>query len=201
MTKPDFFDRLEDGLRASTRHQAASDVRSKRRRRTMALAGLAAVVVAVPTSAAVVGVFTPEEESDGLVRTAPKVDVARGTDPEFGDWVAFTSKSTTGDCFGIRLIDPPGIEPGSTSEGCGVTDQPAQMGGGSGPRRTALFGFASPDAAKVRIVADNHAGREFSTHPIAEEARPFFFASLPAAPQELRNVRVIELDRQGNPFR
>jgi hypothetical protein len=132
------------------------------------------------------------------VRTAPRGLIAQGVDPEFGEWKAFVSKSTAGDCLGLRLIDPPGIEPGSTSEGCGSTKEPARIGGGDGPPRTALFGFTSSDASQVRILADNHPGRVFITHRSSTHQQPFFFASLPVDPSELHNPRVVELDANGN---
>lgn len=197
----DFFDRLEGELRASITRQQQGATRERRwwarRRGALAAVGVAALV-AVPASTAVVDVFEPEREPDGLVRTAPPALIATGVDPEFGKWEAFVSKSTVGDCLGLRLIDPPGIAPGSTSEGCGITDKPAQVGGGDGPPRTALFGFASPNASQVRILADNHPGRVFPTHRSAERREAFFFASLPADPSDLRNVRVVELDADGN---
>lgn len=200
----DFFDRLEGELRTSmVREQQPTAKRERpwwaRRRGGLAAVGVV-LLLAVPASAAVVGVFEPEREPDGLVRTAPRGLIAQGVDPEFGEWEAFVSQSTAGDCLGLRLIDPPGIEPGSTSEGCGITKEPARLGGGDGPPRTALFGFASSDATQVRIVADNHAGRVFPTYRSGERRQPFFFASLPANPSELRNLRVVELDGDGNPI-
>jgi hypothetical protein len=200
----DFFDRLEDQLRASIVRERAPNASPERQwsvtRRTTVIAAGVATLLAVPASAAMLGVFAPEREPDGLVRTAPRGLIAKGVDPQFGQWEAFVSESTVGDCLGLRLIDPPGIEPGSTSEGCGVTDEPARLGGGDGPARTALFGFASPEASQVRILADNHPGRVLPTHRSAESRRPFFFASLPVAPNELRNPRVVELDPDGNPI-
>ena len=200
----DFFDRLEGEFRAAIVREQRSAAKRPRRwrftRRGALMTIAVATVLAVPASAAVLGVFTPQRESDGLVRTAPRTDIATGVDPEFGKWEAFVSKSTVGDCFGVRLIDPPGILPEMTSEGCGTADEPGQLGGGDGPPRTALFGFASPGATQVRILADNHAGRRFPTHRLAERPRPFFFASLPANPGDLRNLRVIALDANGEPI-
>jgi hypothetical protein len=153
----------------------------------------------VPAAAAVV-VFRPEREHDGLVRTAPKSLLATGEDPLWGKWEAFASASTTGPCFGIRLIDPPGVQPGSTSEGCGVTSKPARIGGGSGAARTALFGFVPAAAELVRIEAGGQTARQFPAHPTNDPRGAFFFASLPVNPDELPGLRVIALDADGRPI-
>jgi len=203
----DYFDRLENELRAAVvrqeaDEQAESQARPPRRlaRMSRPLAALvAALIVAVPAAAAVV-VFQPEDESDGLVRTAPKGQIAAGDDAEFGRWEAFASSSTAGPCFGIRLIDPPGLQPGSTAEGCGTTDEPARVGGGDGPPRTALYGFAPKAAERVRIEADGQPGSEFPTHPTNDPRGDFFFASLPESPNTLSGLRVVALGGDGQPI-
>lgn len=204
----DYFNRLENELRSAVVRQEAgepaqSSARPLRRRfgrmsRPM-LALTAALIIAVPAAAAVV-VFVPEREPDGLVRTAPKGQLASGEDPEFGKWQAFRSDSTSGPCFGIRLIDPPGVQPGGTSEGCGTTEEPARIGGGDGPPRTALFGFAPKAAERVRIQAYGQPGREFPTHQTADRRGAFFFASLPENPDKLPGLRVVALDGDGQPI-
>lgn len=203
----DYFDRLENELRgAVVRQEAGTAGRSSagptrgrlaRMSRPM-LALTAALLVAVPAAAAVV-VFAPQREPDGLVRTAPKETIASGEDPEFGRWQAFTSDSSSGPCLGIHLVDPPGVLPGSTSEGCGITEAPARIGGGDGPRRTALFGFAPKAAERVRIQADGEPGREFPTHRTTDPRGDFFFASLSESPDKLPGLRVVALDGDGRP--
>jgi hypothetical protein len=199
----DYFDRLERELRRAAVRQetgepANSPARPARlaRRSRPVLAVAAALIIAVPAAAAVV-VFQPQREPDGLVRTAPKGLLASGEDSEFGKWEAFASASTSGPCFGIRLIDPPGMQPGGTSEGCGTTNAPARIGGGDGPPRTALYGFAPKTAARVRIEADGQVGREVPTHPTDDPRGTFFFASLPANPDELPGLRVVALNDDG----
>jgi hypothetical protein len=200
----DFFDRLDDELRQAAARQDAAASRAGNRRRTRfsrrtraLLATAAALVVAVPAGAAVVDAFRPHREADGVVRTAPRDVIARGADPIFGRWEAFVSATSSGPCFGIRLLDPPGIEPGSTVEGCGTDDRPARIGGGDGPPRTALFGFAPRGASSVRIEARGREGREFPTHPQPSGGRPFFFASLPADPADLPGLRIVALAPDG----
>ncbi|MDP8968887.1 MAG: hypothetical protein M3N04_09830 [Actinomycetota bacterium] len=122
-----------------------------------------------------------------------------GEDPQFGKWEAFASNSTVGPCFGIRLIDPPGIQPASTSEGCGTTNKPARIGG-DGPARTALYGFAPAAAERVRIEADGQSAREFPAHATTDPRGTFFFASLPQNPNKLAGLRVIALDADGQPI-
>ena len=203
----DYFDRLEKELRGAAVRQDAGDRANRRRRRAGVLARqsrpllalAAALIVAVPTAAAVV-VFQPDREPDALIRTAPKSLLASGQDPLWGTWEAFASDSTIGPCFGIRLIDPPGTQPGGTSEGCGVTSKPARIGGGSGPARTALFGFAPTAAQRVRIEAGGQTAREFPAHPTNDRRGAFFFASLPANPNKLPSLRVIALDANGQPI-
>lgn len=203
----DYFDQLQEQLRAAAmredaRAQADGAARPARRfaRRSRPLLALAAaLVVAVPAGAAVV-VFQPLREPDGLVRTAPKQLLASGEDPHFGKWQAFASNSTVGPCFGIRLIDPPGMQPASTSEGCGTTNKPARIGGGDGPARTALYGFARAAAERVRIEADGQTAREFPTHPTSDPRGTFFFASLPQNPNKLAGLRIVALDADGQPI-
>ena len=189
-----YFDRVEEELRSAAARQDAGRNRRIRRRpgRHAALAVVAAISLAVPAGAAVIA-FRPNRESDGLIRTAPRTIIATGQDPEFGAWEAFVSSSSSGPCFGIRLIDPPGPSAGSTSEGCGTSDQPARIGGGDGPRRTALFGFVPAGATHVRIQAKGHLGREFPTYAVAGRSARFYFASLPANPRELPGLRVVPL--------
>lgn len=203
----DYFDRLENELRSAVvRQEAGSAGRSSagQTRRRLArmsrpmLALTAALLIAVPAAAAVV-VFAPQREPDGLLRTAPKTPIASGEDPEFGRWQAFVSDSTSGPCLGIRLIDPPGVLPGSTSEGCGITEAPARIGGGDGPPRTALFGFAPKTSKRVRILADGQPGREFPTHQTTDPRGDLFFASLPENPGKLPGLRVVALDGDGRP--
>ena len=203
----DYFDRLQEQLQAAAvredaRAQATSPTRPARRfigRSRPLLALAAALIVAVPAGAAVV-VFQPEREPDGLVRTAPKQLLASGEDAQFGRWEAFASDSTAGPCFGMRLIDPPGIQPGSTSEGCGTTNRPARIGGGDGPPRTALYGFAPTAATRVRIDADGQTAREFPAHPTTDPRGTFFFASLPQNPNKLPGLRIVALDADGRPI-
>ena len=202
----DYFERLQGELRSAAVRQDAgqrSDSRerpARRMRRSRGLLALAvAVIVAVPAAAAVV-VFEPQRERDGLTRTAPKALLASGEDPEFGKWHAFASNSTVGSCFGLRLIDPPGFEPGSTSEGCGATRPTARIGGGDGPRRTALFGFVPKAARRVRIQANGHPGRTFPTHPTTDPRGAFFFASLPENPSKLPGLRIVVLHAHGHPI-
>jgi hypothetical protein len=203
----DYFDRLETELRGAAVRHDAGDGAARRRRPGGRLSGqswpllalTAALIVAVPTAAAVV-VFQPEREPDNLVRTAPKSLLASGQDPLWGKWEAFASDSTVGPCFGIRLIDPPGTQPGGTSEGCGATSKPARIGGGSGPARTAVFGFAPATARRVRIEAAGQAAREFPTHQTNDRRGAFFFASLPANPNKLPRLRVIALDADRQPI-
>jgi hypothetical protein len=177
----DFFDRLDRELQAAARRQSPATRRWARRPRlALVLAGL--LVVAVPASAAVTGVFTPYEEPDGLVRVTAKTVIATGTSPEFGRWEAFVSRADVGACSGVRYIDPPGREPGgTTSEGCGPAHRwpVASTGGGDGPPRRALYGFTAPGAERVRI---EHGGREvrwFPAHHHPAAPGAFFFASLP----------------------
>ena len=203
----DYFDRVQDELRAAAVRQEAAEQeraaeRPPRRFGRMSrplLVTLAALIVAVPAAAAVV-VFQPDDEPDGLVRTAPKGQIAAGDDPVFGRWEAFASASTAGPCFGIRLVDPPGTQPGSTSEGCGTTDQPARIGGGDGPPATGVYGFAPAAAVRVRLEADGHAAREFPTHATTDPRGDFFFASLAENPDKLPGLRVIALAADGRPI-
>lgn len=197
----DFFDRLENELRAATARQeaparASSSRRLRPRGRLIAVLA-AALIVVVPASAAVIEAFRPYREPDNVVRTAPKTVIATGEDPEFGAWEAFTSDTSAGECFGIRLLDPPGPIPGSTMEGCGTTNEPARVAGGDGPERTALFGFAPGAAAKVRIEAEGNTGRTFPTYDVPGRTATFFFASLPANPEDLPGLRVVALTRDG----
>lgn len=200
----DYFDRLEGQLRAAAARQenaARSEAprRFPRPLRPLLVLG-AALALVVPASAAVIEIFEPQREPDGLVRTAPREVIAKGQDPEFGAWEAFISESTAGPCFGVRLIDPPGVLPGSTSEGCGGTGgEPAQVGGGDGPPRTALFGFAPAEAEQVRIEADGNSGRQFPTQPVPSRRGTFFFASLPENPDDLPGLRVVPLGADGKP--
>lgn len=194
----DFFDRLETQLRRAAAPVAEPAAPRRPRRRALAVVTGAVLLAAVPASAAMLGAFEPQEEPDDLVRTAPKALVAQGNDPEFGAWEATRSQSTDGECLGLRLVDPPGPQPGSTSEGCGSVAEPARIGGGSGAGRTAMFGYASPRARQVRIVADNHPGRTFPTHPVAASDRSFFFASLPV---NAVNPRIVALDGDGREVR
>jgi hypothetical protein len=191
----DFFDRLENQLRGAMHRDPRARRAGRRVRRRLprgALAMSAALLVAVPASAAVTGIW-PQREADGLVRTAPKIVIAKGDNPEFGPWEAFVSDSSHGACFGLRLLDPPGVEEGSTSEGCGVTPgEPARIGGGDGPPRTGVFGFVPSAATQVRITAEGQPSRIFPTfrHPAAV-AGAFFFASLPT--NDRKRLRVAPL--------
>ena len=198
----DFFDRLESELKvAAARQDAPAPERRKHRfmRSRALLAAVVAVAVAVPASAAVIDAFRPQRERDGLVRTAPRTTVTEGEDRYFGPWQAFVSDSSSGRCFGVRLLDPPGPIPGSTVEGCGTSNEPARIGGGDGPPRTALFGFAAPDAVRVRLQADGVEAREFDTHAVAGRQERFFFASVPRNPGDLANLRIVAVRGDGSP--
>lgn len=197
----DFFDRLEDELRSAAARQdgaPASPGRFSRRAR-ISLVAVASLAIAVPASAAVIEVFRPERESDGLIRTAPREVIATGESAEFGSWQAFRSDSTSGRCFGLRLIDPPGPERGSVSEGCGTADAPARIGGGDGPPRTALFGFVPAAADAVRLETDAGQVAEAPTERTVTEGQRFFFVSVPKNPDALPGLRVVAVDSNHAP--
>lgn len=189
----DYFDRLEEELRSAHAHaEGASPVRKRRRVRTrFAVAAVAGLIVAVPASAAVTGIW-PQREPDGLVRTAGRTVVASGEDERWGRWEAFISDSAEGDCFGLRLLDPPGGE----SEGCGPANEPARIAGGSGPPRAAVFGLAPAGATEVRVEAGRQDTKISRTYPNSTGRGPFYFVSFPT--DRLERLKIVAL-RDGQP--
>ena len=168
---------------------------ARRRRRMGGLAAAFVLLAAGGATAAVTGVFTPQKEVDGLVRTAPKSVVTTGTTSDGRRWELTTSDSDVGFCFGLRFPD----EAGASSEGCGGSGPGsltvATSSGGSAKLNALVFGTA-PDAAR-RIVVRT-AGRE-RTVPAVDDARGvegrFYLAELPV--HRLGGVTVVGLDAAG----
>ena len=180
----DYFQRLQEELHGALQRQTRQPPAPLHRRAWTALRVRPAIIVAVtaliavPTAAAVTGLW-PQREPDGLVRLTPQRIIASGDSPEFGAWEATASTSDRGNCFGLRLLDPPGPQGGTMSEGCGTASDVAVIGGGSGPPMTGVFGFAPDAATHVRV--ENAAGQSgnFPTYRVDGRRERFFFASLP----------------------
>lgn len=193
----DYFTRTERQLVGAARAAQATEAQAPaapvaRRRWRPALIVLGVLVAAVPAGAAV-GVW-PRREPDGLMRLSPQTVVARGDNPEFGRWEGIVSQSDAGRCIGLRLIDPPGYEGGSLSEGCGAGSGAASLRGRT-PARTAVFGLVSSRAHYVRLEARGLVERPVATYAVPSEGEAFYFVSTARA--GLRDVRVVPLDASG----
>ena len=169
------------------------------------MGGLAAAFVLLAAggaTAAATGVFTPHEEPDGLVRTAPKSVVAEGATSNGRQWQLTTSDSDRGFCFGLRLRGDEPTQDGD-SEGCGGVGPGvltvSTSSGGTLKQNALVFGTA-PNAAR-RIVVRTDAGAE-RTVPAVDDTigvdGRFYLAELPV--HRLGSLTVVSLNAAGDPI-
>ncbi len=118
-----------------------------------------------------------------VTSAVPKVMIKHialdGEDPQFGKWEAFASNSTVGPCFGIRLIDPPGIQPASTSEGCAPPTNPRASAATGPPAPPCMASLPQPQNA----YASRPTGRARAS---SQRTRPATHAERSSSPASLR---------------
>ena len=169
-------------------------------RRTAGAAIAVLVLVSVP-AAAVTGVFTPQRESDGLVRLSDRQVVATGETNDGRRWRLLASQSDVGFCLGLDLPSEAGAGSG-LSEGCGGarpgTLDAATTSGGSTPQNALVHGMAPDAAARVRVSTGG--GVSVTVDTVDDDAGlagRFYLTELPVR-RKLGPTRVQALDQGGS---